>query len=179
LRREPFRTCLDRPYVQKEIRWARQAGKNIIIVFEEDRRKQAFFDYGLATEKYGSTEWSFLLGIDAITYRRNKEEAQAMLNRILEKVKQPAIAGATEADAEPINAPGRWDVFLSHGQAAAGDQVKALSLLLGQRTKPDGSTYTVWYDNAMSDCSETAMQEGAEKSDNFLLFLSGDPELSN
>ena len=29
----------------------------------------------------------------------------------------------------PLNGPGHWDFFLSHGQAAAGDQVKMLCFL--------------------------------------------------
>ena len=37
--------------------------------------------------------------------------------------------------------------------------------------------YTVWYDNEMSNRSTAAMEEGVRHSSNFLLFLSGDPEL--
>ena len=41
----PFRSCLDRPCVQKEIRWARKYKKKIIVVFEKDDRKAGFFDH--------------------------------------------------------------------------------------------------------------------------------------
>ena len=67
-----------------------------------------------------------------------------------------------------MNPPGRWDFFLSHGQAAAGDQCKMLCFLLRAAGK------TVWYDNEMMDRSEPAMEEGVHAAANFLLFLSGD-----
>ena len=35
----------------------------------------------------------------------------------------------------------------------------------------------MWYDNEMSNRSTVAMEEGVQHSSNFLLFLSGDPEL--
>ena len=73
--------------------------------------------------------------------------------------------------ADPLNPPGGWDFFLSHGQAAAGDQVKTLALLLRLAGK------TVWYDNEMADRSTAAMKEGVVRSRTFLLFLSGDPEI--
>jgi hypothetical protein len=59
----------------------------------------------------------------------------------------------------------------------AGDQVKTLCLLLRQRKKPDGTHYTVWYDNEMGDRSTPAMEEGVRCSNHFLLFLSGDPDM--
>jgi hypothetical protein len=96
-----------------------------------------------------------------------------MLKRILDAAS--GSPGSAAPPQQPLNVPGHWDFFLSHGQAAAGDQVKTLALLLGQREKPDGSKCTVWYDHDMSDCSEAAMEEGAVHSTNFILFLSGDP----
>ena len=60
-------------------------------------------------------------------------------------------------------------VVLSHGQAAAGDQVKTLCLLL----RAEGCT--VWYDNEMMNRSTEAMEEGVRGSSNVVLFLSGDP----
>ena len=44
-----YRTCLDRPFVQKEVRWARQHSRPIITVFEDDARRQGHFDYGAVT----------------------------------------------------------------------------------------------------------------------------------
>eukprot|EP01048_Picozoa_sp_COSAG05_P011909 COSAG05_NODE_1157_length_5683_cov_2.960064_1_plen_44_part_10 len=35
----------------------------------------------------------------------------------------------------------------------------------------------MWYDNEMDNRSTAAMEEGVMHSDNFLLFLSGDPAL--
>lgn len=172
-----FPTCIDRPFVQKEIRWSRQYMRPTITVFEDERRRQAFFDYGLAWKKYGGGEWESLLSVDSVTYRRDGYEAEAMVQRILAKAGAAATTAPTSESA--LNSPGHWDFFLSHGQAAAGDQVKTLSLLLKQRKKPDGSHYTVWYDNSMRDRSTAAMEEGVRCSDNFLLFLSGDPEMSD
>eukprot|EP01045_Picozoa_sp_COSAG04_P019762 COSAG04_NODE_1952_length_5149_cov_76.130099_2_plen_316_part_00 len=53
----------------------------------------------------------------------------------------------------------------------AGDQAKTLCLLLREAGQ------TVWYDNEMSDRSTDAMEEGVRCSDNFLLVLSGEPEI--
>jgi serine/threonine protein kinase len=131
------RFCIDRPFVQKEIRRGMEAKKNIITVFEDDRRKQGYFDYGEAYKKYAGTEWESLLHVDATTYRRDAYEAQAMLAKIKSKSKRAQPRTSTE---HIINQPGHWDYFLSHGQGAAGDQVKALSMLL----KESGAS--VWYD---------------------------------
>eukprot|EP01052_Picozoa_sp_SAG31_P043730 SAG31_NODE_7381_length_1704_cov_1.357632_1_plen_282_part_10 len=171
---EKYKTCLDRHFVQLEIKEAWRHDRNMITVFEEDMRKQGYFDYGKAWEKYEGLSWEVvdadpfpvdkLLGIDAVTYRRDRHEAQAMLNRILER----AVAQDTAAAENPINQPGEWDFFLSHGQGATGDQVNALALLLEQRGK------TVWYDMRMSDRSTDAMLEGCKHCANFILFLSGD-----
>ena len=96
-----------------------------------------------------------------------------MLERIVEKMTgraEPPPA-APPPRPPPLNTPGHWDIFLSHAQAAAGDQVKTLYFLLKERG------YTVWYDNEMSNRNTAAMLEGVRNSDNFLLFLSGDPQL--
>lgn len=166
-----FRTCIDRPYVQLEVRTAKSSGKPILTVFEEDTRRQGFFDYTLAWEKYGETEWKFLLNIDSVTYRRDAFEAQAMCKRLLRKAQKAVPSGAPNPAVQPLNEPGHWDFFLSHGQAAAGDQVKTLCFLLRQAGK------TVWYDNEMQCRDTAAMQEGVLNSDCFLLFLSGDPHV--
>ena len=143
LKRGPeFRTCLDRPFVQLEIRAAREHAKKVITVFDEDGRRQGYFDYGLASAKYGGTEWEFLLNIDSVTYRRDRFEACAMVDRILAKAQTQPAAAQSELELEPepepaaappLNEPGHWDFFLSHGRAAAGDQVKMLCLLLRGR----------------------------------------------
>ena len=95
------------------------------------------------------------------------DEAEAMVTRILRKAPHPTPAPS----AQPLNAPGAWDFFLSHGQAAAGDQTKMRCFLLRQRGK------TVWYDNEMPNRSTPAMEEGVKHSAHFVLFLSGDPQL--
>jgi hypothetical protein len=136
----------------------------LINVFEEDRQRQAFFDYFKARAKYAGTEWEFLLDIDAVIYRRDRDEAKAMVDRILSK----ATADRPAASAAPINSPGSWDFFLSHaGHQASGDPSKVLCLLLQQAGK------TVWYDIEMVEKSTAAMEEGIEHSANVLVFLSG------
>ena len=98
---------------------------------------------------------AFTQNVDSVTYRRDMDEAEAMVTRILRKAPHPTPA----ASAQPLNAPGAWDFFLSHGQAAAGDAVKTLCLLLKEKKKPNGEPYTVWYDNEMTDRSTAAMEE--------------------
>lgn len=53
-------TCLDRPYVQKELRWAREFGKKIIVVYEHEDQRPTFFDFGKAMAKYKGTEWEYV-----------------------------------------------------------------------------------------------------------------------
>ena len=168
---QEYRTCLDRHYVQLEVRKAKEEGKNIITVFEKEERRHSFFDYGKAWAKYGGGEWEFLLNIASINYNRQRDEAAAMIDRILRRANNE-LPPPSET---PINQPGCWDFFLSHGQALAGDQVKMLCFLLRQRKKPNGENYTVWYDNDMDDCSTEAMLEGVKGCGNFVLFFSGDP----
>ena len=62
-----FPTCLDRPFVKKEIQWAEQYHRPFVTVFEEERRRQAYFDYGLAWKKYGGTQLEFILNIDSVS----------------------------------------------------------------------------------------------------------------
>jgi hypothetical protein len=164
-----YRTCIDREYVQKEMGWAKGAGKHFITVFEDDRRRQGFFDYGEAWSKYDGTDWQFLLEIDATCYRRDAFEARAMIDKIFSKSVTRPTGASTAQQPRPINPPGHWDYFLSHGQAGAGDQVMALSMHLKARGK------RVWYDMDMQDRSEAAMREGVMHCDNFIVFLSGDP----
>jgi hypothetical protein len=138
----PFRSCIDRPYVQKEIRWARKYKKKIVVVFEKDERKAGFFDHGPAWDKYKGTEWESILNIDAEPYQRDEGYAEVMVGKIVQKAAgeaQPVPAAA------PLNDPGVWDCFLSHAQATGGDQTQTTSL----RLKGEGKT--VWYDNAMLD----------------------------
>ena len=168
---QEYRTCLDRHYVQLEVRKAKEEGKNIMTVFEKEERRHSFFDYGKAWAKYGGGEWEFLLNIASINYNRQRDEAAAMIDRILRRANNE-LPPPSET---PINQPGCWDFFLSHGQALAGDQVKMLCFLLRQRKKPNGENYTVWYDNDMDDCSTEAMLEGVKGCGNFVLFFSGDP----
>ena len=41
-----YKTCLDRPFVRKEITWARTFGRSVITIFEDESRRQGHFDYG-------------------------------------------------------------------------------------------------------------------------------------
>eukprot|EP01047_Picozoa_sp_COSAG01_P018969 COSAG01_NODE_1041_length_11959_cov_2.673356_1_plen_716_part_00 len=160
-----FRSCLDRPYVQKEIRWAQKYKKTIIVLFEEDQRRAGFFDFDQALDKYRGTEWEAILNIDAEPYQRDEGYAQVMVQKILQKT-QGVLAGAAAAPA--LNAPGSWDLFLSHAQATGGDQVQTTSLRMEKAGR------TVWYDNAMLDRSTAAMEEGVRHCRCFMLFLTGD-----
>eukprot|EP01045_Picozoa_sp_COSAG04_P007421 COSAG04_NODE_388_length_15249_cov_7.616502_4_plen_3423_part_00 len=161
----PFRSCIDRPYVKKEIGWARKYGKKIIVVFEKENHRPGFFDYAKAAEKYNGTEFEFILGIDAIPYQRDTFLADAMLQNIFAK----AVGAADiEPPSSPINDPGEWEFFLSHHQARGGDQVQTLSLRFEKKGKK------TWYDNAMLDKSESAMEEGVKQSKYFVLFLSAE-----
>jgi hypothetical protein len=169
-----YRTCLDRQFVQKEVGWARASGHfecdTVITVYEPEEKRHAFFDYGRASGKYQGGPYEDILAIDAIEYRRDTDEAEAMVARILKRAKMTR----PKASVEPINSPGSWDFFLSHGQASAGDAVKVLCMLLRKRNKADGQPYTVWYDNEMGSRSVAAMEEGVRHSANFLIFLSSD-----
>eukprot|EP01047_Picozoa_sp_COSAG01_P065982 COSAG01_NODE_9018_length_2581_cov_4.675262_1_plen_692_part_01 len=161
----PFRSCLDREYVQKEIRWAWKYKKKIIVLFEKDQRRAGFFDHGEAWGKYRGTAWEAILNIDAEPYQRDEGYAQVMVQKILQKTEGlPAVAVAVPA----LNAPGSWDLFLSHAQATGGDQVQTTSLRL------KGAGQEVWYDNAMLDRSTAAMEEGVKHCRCFVLFLTGD-----
>eukprot|EP01050_Picozoa_sp_SAG11_P025749 SAG11_NODE_5919_length_1433_cov_1.227886_1_plen_387_part_01 len=151
-----YKTCLDRPFVQLEIREARAHNKNIITVYEEERRRPAFFDYGLAWDKYGESEWKFVLDIDSVVYRRDREEAEAMLRRILAKA-HTAGARAERPAAECINAPGQWDFMVSYTQRSPASEVLAVKIKaeLQRRGK------AVWLDVDMPKRDQAAMREGA------------------
>ena len=164
-RSDGYATCVDRAYVQKEIRWAVKYQKPIITVYESESHRPGYFDYAKAAEKYAGTEWEFLLGIDAIRYQREQFLAEAMLKNI------PAKAHGSvnvEPAASPINQPGAWGFFLSHHQALGGDQMKTLSLLFKEAGE------TAWYDNGKLDKSEAAMEEGVKHCKNFVLMLTAD-----
>lgn len=179
-----YTTCLDRDYVQREIRWARQHNKNIIVVFENNRNHAGFFDHGRAMQKYdkpctcGRTqdaehevgcpaEWASILGIDAIEYQRDQDHAMTMIKKILTKAK--ARETHSEAATDPINPPGQWRFFLSHHQAIAGDSVQTMYLRL------TGMGERVWCDQNMMDRSTPAMEEGCKHCSNFVLFLTASP----
>ena len=166
---ENFNTCLDREFVQFEINEATKWDKEIITVFEDDSRRQGYFNVQKAWAKYADewqpSDFAFLLEIDMVTYRRDAREAEAMVQRIEDKM---TAKGTVVAAERPINKPGRWDFFLSHAQAASGDQVHVLCLKLRARG------YSVWFDQEMKSRSKAAMAEGVKHSDHFLLFLSGD-----
>ena len=166
--REPvgtYSTCLDRPYVQDEIRWARKYGKKIITVFEDGSGRPGHFDHAKARERYKGTEWEGILDIAAIKYQRGKHEAQAMLNQLFGR----ATGGAANGRGSIYNHPYRWDFFLSHHQQFAGEQANNLYFLLERQKK------TAWYDRYMNDPSEGAMEEGVRYSTYFLLFLTSNP----
>ena len=159
-----YTTCLDRPYVQKEIQWALQQKKKIITLYEADLLRPGYFDYGEAAKKYKGTEWEFLLALDAIKYERGQFTEDAMLENIMAK--------ASRDDVEPadpwLNEPGWWEFFLSHHQAYGSDQMKTLSLLFQTQS------ISTWYDNGKLDKSEAAMEEGVKHSQNFVLLLTAD-----
>ena len=159
-----YLTCLDRPFVQKEIRWARQHNKKIITLYESERDRPSYFDYSKATDKYEGTEWEDILGIDAIKYQREQFLAEAMMQNVLAKMSTEAVAAA----GIPINMPGWWEFFLSHHQSLGGDQMKTLSLLFEKKHKSN------WYDNGQLDKSVTAMEEGVAHCQNFVLLLTAD-----
>jgi hypothetical protein len=89
--RPELATCLDREYVQKEIRWARKHKKNIITLYESERHRPGYFDYAKAMEKYRGTEWEHVLRIDSIKYQREQFLAEAMLQNILAKANSDGI----------------------------------------------------------------------------------------
>jgi hypothetical protein len=165
--RGEYATCLDRFFVQEELRWAKQYEKRVIVVFEAEERRTSHFDHGKAMAKYKGTEWEYILNIDAIPYRRDEDEADVMVTKILRKAAgaQPPVAAEN-----PLNPPGVWDLFLSHAQATGGDQTQTTSLRLKARGK------SVWYDNAMQDRSTAAMEEGVRSCGCVVLFLTSTPD---
>ena len=161
---EEWKSCLDRPYVQMEIRWAWKYKKPIVVVFEKStqRREYGFFDFDRARTKYAGSEWESVLNIDALEYMRDEDHAETMLDKILKKATDHHVP---EAEQRQLNEPGRWEFFLSHAQATGGDQAQATYLRMKSRGK------SCWYDNAMSDRSTEAMEEGVRCCGTFVLFL--------
>ena len=92
-----------------------------------------------------------------------------MVQRIVEKHERRDERTPNSPD-NPCNPPGTWDFFISHGQAAAGDQCAVLYRLLTERG------FAVWYDQEMGDVNEDAMREGVSGSASVIVFLSGDPQ---
>jgi hypothetical protein len=177
-----------------ELRKAVEEGVHILTMYESDSRKQGFFDFAKAGPKYEGGDFEFLMKLDTANYRRDRYEARAMLEKLFDRSKTHEMP----VPENPINEPGHWDYFLSHGQGAAGDQVNTLAHLLEERGKK------VWYDMNMMDRSAAAMLEGVanrcdrprrcrstsslskcanpvfgSRSANFILFLSGDREFQD
>ena len=174
---ELYRSCIDRKYVQKELTWAREYEKPVITVYEGEQRRPGYFDFDLAMRRYKSKSvhngnFSFLFDVSAVQYLRGTFHAEAMVNEILAKAEtmtQTATAASSSPPATPVNPPGHWDFFLSHGQKDGGDQMNTLMHLLKGRDK------TVWLDIAMVNKDEPAMEEGVRNSTVVIVFLTGDP----
>ena len=160
-----FKSCLDRPYIQKEIAWALQYAKKIIVVVEKDERRVGFFDFSAAWGKYRGTDLEHILNIDAIPYQRDEDYTAVMVQKIITKA--GSERGVAVSDSA-LNHPGLWDFFLSHAQATGGDQAQTTSLRLHAAGK------TTWYDNAMQDRSTAAMEEGVQGCGCLVLFLTGE-----
>eukprot|EP01045_Picozoa_sp_COSAG04_P005671 COSAG04_NODE_266_length_18562_cov_11.848995_10_plen_2111_part_00 len=163
-----FSSSLDRPFVRKEIDWARKYGKPIITVYEQESWRPGHFDYNKARQKYKDTDFESLLEEDGIPYQRDAFLTKAMVERILAAAKDGGPAEAPEH--APLNDPGSWEFFLSQHQKLGGDQAKTLHLLLEKAGR------TTWYDQMMRDKTEAAMEEGVKHSKYFILFLTGGPE---
>ena len=161
-------TCLDRPYVQQEILWARKYNKKIITLYEAGDDHPGRFDFAKARQKYHGTEWASVLEIDAIKFQRESFCQDAMIQNILARCTGPTMAEA--ATLPQINLPGWWEFFLSHHQALGGDQMSNLWQLLRGKGK------AAWYDNQMLDKSTAAMEEGVKHSEYFILFLTSKEE---
>jgi hypothetical protein len=163
-----YATCLDREWVQKEIRWARQYGKKIITIYEGGMDKPGYFDMRKAVERYKGTEWDSILNIDAIPYRPGGYEQEAMLKTLFDRA--TGAKPITRTRGSPKNKPGKWEFFLSHHVALGGHQVSTLHVLLEKVNKR-----AAWYDKDVTDASEDAMEEGVRCSKYFVLFLTSNP----
>ncbi len=163
-----------------EVMWARDSGKNIIVVYEREAGKIGCVDFGLARSRYvGSPtsapveggKFKFLFDIDAIPFNREGAFESAFIQRILDR----AAAGSALSTApagERLNEPGTWNFFLSHHARCGEAQVTAIQRLLEARGK------TCWRDVNMNHRSTDAMEEGVKNSDNFILILTHDDEAS-
>ena len=161
-----FTSCLDREYCQKEIRWARQYNKTIIVVFEHESHRPGYFDYSRARQKYTDAEWAPILQLSGIPFQRDKFQRKAMIENIFAFA---TGADATGASSLALNAPGKWNFFISHHQARGGDLAFALWMLFHSAGKE------AWYDQEMLVKDESAMEEGVKHSDYFILVLTADP----
>lgn len=177
---ELYRTCLDRPFVQMEVMWARDAGKNIIVVYEREAGKVGCVDFGLASSRYAGTptcapveggKFAFLFSIDAIPFVRDGDYQPAFAQKILGR----AVSGSALSTApagERVNEPGTWNFFLSHHARCGEAQVSEIQHLLEAQGK------TCWRDVKMGNRSTDAMEEGVKNSDNFILMLTHDDQAS-
>ena len=177
---ERYRTCLDRPFVQMEVQWAQESGKNIIVVYEREAGKVGCLDFGLARKRYVGTETSapveggkfaFLFDIDAIEFVRDGDYQPMFVQKILRR----AVAGnalSTAPAGERRNEPGTWNFFLSHHARCGEAQITTIEHLLNEHGK------TCWRDVKMVDRSTDAMEEGVKHSDNFILMLTHDDQAS-
>jgi ankyrin repeat protein len=163
-----YATCLDREWVQKEIRWALKHGKKIITIYEGGMDNPGYFDMRKAVERYKGTEWEDILNIDAIPYRPGGHEQEAMLKTLFDRA--TGAKPITRTRGSPKNKPGKWEFFLSHHVALGGHQVSTLHVLLEKVNKR-----AAWYDKDVTDASEDAMEEGVRCSKYFVLFLTSNP----
>eukprot|EP01047_Picozoa_sp_COSAG01_P044025 COSAG01_NODE_3950_length_5502_cov_2.057561_1_plen_979_part_00 len=166
-------TCLDRHYVQKEIRWAIKYGKQIIVVVEKDRDRPGYFDYNAAMEKYQGTEWEHILHNEGIAFHREGFHTEAMLQNIFAVCSSRSMNHRRSTPGVAFNDPGHWDFFLSHHQARGGDQVQLMCVHMKAAGK------LVWYDQVMINKSEQAMEEGVRQSDYFVVFLTAEPKVED
>ncbi len=91
-----FSSCLDRQWVQKEIRWAQASNKKIVTVVEKDSDHSPF-DFEAARAKYSGTEWEFILSLSAIEFHRDDAHAETMMHKILTQ------AGLCSAEERPTS----------------------------------------------------------------------------
>ena len=173
---ELYRSSIDQPNVQMELGWAEDYKKPIITVFEGERTRPGYFDFNLAVRRYKNKsvhngKFASLFDISAVEYRRGAFQGEAMVKEILAiaETRIQATAAASSPPASPINPPGQWDFFLSHGQKDGGDQMNVLMQLLKQCGKK------VWLDVAMVNKDVPAMEEGVKNSTVVIVFLTGDP----
>ena len=74
-----------------------------------------------------------------------------------------------ESSEDALNAPGRWDVFLSHTQRHADGKLHALDLYVALTAMG----YSVWLDVKVSNQSIAAMEEGVRNSKCVVAVITG------